>query len=127
MFKQLLKKSVFIVFGLSLMSVSAISVADESSLVSYTKTIKHDRDGGGRGTDYLYAPKPATESNMCTAVSSAKVIYKKRLYGSARVVSYPSTECASDASQCTIGVFWKHQPAGRVGYRVKVIWEHVQC
>ena len=127
MFSTLMKQSACIVLGLSLMSVSAIAVESESSLVSYSAIVKHAKDGGGRGMDTEVIPKPVAESNQCTVVAKAVVEYKKRRYATAEVASLPSAKCKHDAAQCLVGVSWEQSPAGRLSYRVKATWKLVDC
>ncbi|PID49773.1 MAG: hypothetical protein CR991_04965 [Proteobacteria bacterium] len=99
-------------------SFTVASAAD--SQVSFSAgQFSYDASAGGKGRDVIVLKAP-TSFGSCVKFQSAKIIYKKRRYGEARIINMPAPGCALDKQQCRLDVSWKHAPAGGLNYTVEV-------
>ena len=118
---------VTITLSLSLLSGTAIG-SGKSELTSYTTTIKHSNGGGGRGVDNIRLTAPKTNNHHCAVFKNAEIKYSMRRYGDASIVSLPSLHChPHEKTRCDVDIAWKHAPAGRLNYHVKVEWSLQAC
>lgn len=114
---------------LTLALLSGVATSAETDvLVSHTKNIKHSHGGGGRGLDKLELIAPETESNSCPIFNSAEIKYSMRRYGGAKIISQPLLQCdPRNKERCTVSISWKHSPAGRLNYKIRVGWTLKPC
>jgi hypothetical protein len=116
-----------IALSLSLLSGGAIGVENDE-LTSYTKDIKHNNGGGGRGEDTISLTAPETDNKSCAVFNSAKLEYNTRRYGDANITTQPILRCdPREEEDCTLGVSWQHAPAGGLDYKVKIGWALQAC
>lgn len=80
---------------------------------------QHAEEAGGKGSDVIKLTPP----KACAVFDSARIVYKKRRYGQADIVSKPSAGCNPANAQCKLEVKWEHEPAGRLTYQVEINWQ----
>ena len=102
--------------------------ADANVLVSYTDNIIHNNKGGGRGVDTIELIAPKTAKNSCAVYKHSEIKYKIRRFASAKIDSEPSLACDPKREKpCSIDISWKHSPAGRLDYKIKISWTLEAC
>ncbi len=101
---------------------------DANVLISYTDNIIHNHKGGGRGVDTIELIAPKTAKNNCAVYKRSKIKYNIRRFASAKIDSEPTLFCNPEKEKpCVIDVSWKHSPAGRLDYKIKVSWVLEAC
>lgn len=106
---------------------SATTVATSDVLLSDTKTFLHNKSSGGSGLDSVTLKAPKISGNSCAVFKKATIKYTKRHYGKVEIVQNPKPQCNPKKEQCKISVSWKHSPAGRLNYQIKVAWALKPC
>ncbi len=114
-----------IILGFAVVFTSTATSA--KNLTSDTKVYKHNKSSGGTGIDSIQLKPPRTIGNNCVVFKNAVIKYTKRHYGVVKITKTPKAECNPQKEQCKLGVSWQHSPAGRLGYKVKVIWDLKPC
>lgn len=119
--KQLKKR----ILALSLLLILiAGQSANASSQSSHTDVKQHGASSGGKGKDVITLKKPkAVAANACAVFADASVEYRKRRFGEAKIEKKPAKGCNPAKQACKLTVDWRHAPAGRLNYRVKVQWD----
>ena len=84
-----------------------------------TVEYQHAEEAGGKGSDVIKLTAP----KACAVFDSARIVYKKRRYGQADIVSKPADGCNPASAQCKLEVKWEHAPAGRLNYQVEIDWK----
>ncbi len=120
---------VSITLSLALLSgVATGADANRNILVSYSNNIIHNHGGGGRGLDTIELIAPKTARNSCAVFNYSEIKYNIRRFADAEIVSQPLLLCDPRREKpCAIGVSWKHSPAGRLDYTVKIGWTLQAC
>lgn len=90
-----------------------------ADLASTTPEYQHAEEAGGKGSDVIKLSAP----KACAVFDNAQIIYKKRRYGQADIISKPVAGCNPANAQCKLEVKWEHEPAGRLSYQVEVNWK----
>ena len=106
--------------------IAAVSTKAEV-LISDTQVYKHSKSSGGNGVDSIQLSAPRTTAKNCAVFKKAMIKYTKRRYGKVEIIKNPKAQCNPQKEQCKLGVSWKHSPAGRLGYKVKVTWVLKPC
>lgn len=112
---------------LSLSVVLGMASVTAEGLISVTKTFKHNNSGGGSGVDSIRLTAPKTSKNSCAVFVNAQIHYTKRHYGKVEITEQPKAQCNPKTEQCKLSISWKHSPAGRLDYKVKVSWATKPC
>ena len=119
--KQLKKR--ILVLSLLLVVVAGQS-ANAASQSSHTAVKQHGASSGGKGKDVITLKKPKeVAANVCAVFSDASLEYRKRRFGEAKIEKKPAKGCNPAKQACKLTVDWRHAPAGRLNYRVKVQWD----
>lgn len=90
-----------------------------AEIPSTTLEYQHAEEAGGKGSEVIKLTPP----KACAIFNDARIVYKKRRYGQADIVSKPSTGCNPANAQCKLEVKWEHEPAGRLTYQVEIDWK----
>lgn len=83
---------------------------------------QHAEEAGGKGSDVIKLAPP----KVCAVFDDARIVYTKRRYGQASIVSKPVAGCNPASAQCKVEVKWEHEPAGRLNYQVEIKWKAQQ-
>ena len=91
---------------------------------SYTALKQHEASSGGKGKDVFTLKKPKeVEATDCVVFIDAIFEYQKRRFGEAKIEKKPAKACNPAKQACKLTVDWRHAPAGRLHYRVKIKWD----
>jgi hypothetical protein len=93
-----------------------------AELAPTTVEYQHAEEAGGRGSDVIKLSAP----KVCAVFDDARIVYTKRRYGQANIVSKPADGCNPASAQCKLEVKWEHEPAGRLNYQVEIKWKAQQ-
>jgi len=104
-----------------------MTTTNADGLVTDTRTFQHNKSSGGSGVDPIRLKAPNTSKNNCATFANAQIEYIKRHYGKVEITQRPKAQCNPKKSQCELKVSWKHSPAGRLDYKVKVTWKTKPC
>ncbi len=119
--KQLKKR--ILPLSLLLVVVAGQSVYAASEF-SHTGVKQHQASSGGKGKDVITLQKPKdVAATACAVFADASVEYRKRRFGEAKIEKKPAKGCNPSKQACKLTVDWRHAPAGRLNYRVKVQWD----
>ncbi|MCK5902267.1 MAG: hypothetical protein KAG28_03890 [Cocleimonas sp.] len=125
---MLIKGLITISLGALLFSGAVVAdTAESEPLISYTKELKHKRQGGGKSTDKIALIPLDVSKGHCALFEKAEVKYTKRRYGKAKIVSRPERHCNPKTETCKVKISWQHSPTGRLNYKVKVTWSVGHC
>ncbi len=118
----MLKKWAVPIIAVGLLVSSHATLAADATVVSLSNEYQHADSSGGQGRDTVKLTPPRTSGAECAVFDGADIVYKKRRYGRAEIVSKPKSGCSA---RCTVDVDWEHEPAGRLNYQIKVDWKIV--
>ena len=119
--KQLEKRTLVLSLLLILIAGQSVNAAGQSS---HTDVKQHGASSGGKGKDVITLKKPkVAATNACAVFADASVEYRKRRFGEAKIEKKPAKGCNPAKQTCKLTVDWRHAPAGRLNYRVKVQWD----
>lgn len=118
-----MKKWAATIIAVGLLASSPNAKLTDATMVSLSNEYQHAESSGGQGKDTINLTPPSTSGAACAMFEAADIVYKKRRYGKAEIVSKPNTGCNPSSERCTIDVNWEHEPAGRLNYQVKVDWK----
>ncbi|HMT92999.1 hypothetical protein [uncultured Thiothrix sp.] len=90
-----------------------------ADLVPTKVEYQHAEEAGGKGSDVIKLTAP----KACAVFDDARIVYTKRRYGQANIVSKPASGCNPAGGQCKLEVKWEHEPAGRLNYQVEINWK----
>lgn len=90
---------------------------------SNTRLITHGASSGGKGKDTIALKTPKSVGSKCAKFLNAEVVYKKRRFGEVKMLTKPVRGCNPGNNTCKVTLAWKHAPAGRLNYQLKVNWD----
>lgn len=118
--KQLTKRILPLSLLLAVILGQSAYAASQSS---HTDIKQHGASSGGKGKDVITLKKPKeVPAAACAVFADASVEYRKRRFGEAKIEKKPAKGCNPAKQACKLTVDWRHAPAGRLNYRVKVKW-----
>lgn len=103
-----------ILFGSLAVCQAAVAAELPPTEIEY----QYAEESGGKGKDSIKLTAP----KACAVFDDARIVYKKRRYGQADIITKPNAGCDPDKAQCKLEVAWEHAPAGRLNYQVEVSW-----
>lgn len=119
--KQLKKRILALSLLLVVTAGQSVNAASQSS---HTEVKQHGASSGGKGKDVITLKKPTgVDATACAVFADASVEYRKRRFGEAKIEKKPAKGCNPAKQACKLTVDWRHAPAGRLNYRVKVQWD----
>ncbi len=117
-----LKKRILLLSLLLLIVVGHSAYAASKS--TYTDLRQHGASSGGKGRDVITLSKLTdVAAPACAVFADASVEYRKQRFGEAKIDKKPAKGCNPAQQLCTLTVNWRHAPAGRLNYQLRVKWD----